>query len=223
MTGQMPLDLGHRPALGRDDFLVGDSNREAVAWIDSWPAWRGPGLVIYGAPRSGKTHLAEVWRARSRATVLDVPTLTVDRVPDIVGAANAVVLEAADRMRDERAVLHLYNQIAERSGHLLMTAEAPPNRWTTALADLRSRLTALPAVVLGPPDDALFKAILIKLFADRQVLVPGDVIDYLAVRLERSFAAAADAVAALDRGALAQRRPITASVARDVLMLRDTS
>ena len=40
---QLPLDLGHRPALGREDFLVAPSNQGAVAWIDRWPDWPGPG------------------------------------------------------------------------------------------------------------------------------------------------------------------------------------
>jgi chromosomal replication initiation ATPase DnaA len=221
VKGQMSLDLGHRPALGRDDFLVGDSNREAVAWIDSWPRWGAPGLVLYGAPRSGKSHLAGVWLARANAVVIEAEGLIGDRAVASLGTVRAVVLEAADRVRDERAMLHLYNQIAERGGHVLLTAAAPPTRWGMALPDLRSRLSALPAVGLGPPDDQLFPAILIKLFADRQVLVAAEVINYLAVRLERSVAAAEQAVGALDRGAMALRRPVTIAVVREVLKLHD--
>jgi chromosomal replication initiation ATPase DnaA len=219
----MPLDLGHRPALGREDFLVGDSNREAVAWIDAWPAWPGSGLVLYGAPGSGKSHLAGVWRARSAAIVVSSATLSTAQLPDLLGSAKAAILEGGDDWRDERALLHLYNVLAERRGHLLLTAAAPPNRWAVALPDLRSRLTALPAAALGPPDDRLFEAILIKLFADRQVIVPADVINYLKVRLERSGAAAAAAVSAIDRGALALGRPITVAVVRDLLRLYDSA
>ena len=37
MPDQLILDLPHRTALGRDDFLVGDCNRLAVDFIDRWP------------------------------------------------------------------------------------------------------------------------------------------------------------------------------------------
>ncbi len=215
----MPLELGHRPALGRDDFLVGESNRAAVAWIDAWPNWPVRAIALHGPPQSGKSHLAEVWRARSGAILVDGPLLVRDRVPDMLSDATAVVIEAADRVVDEPALLHFYNLVMERSGYLLMTACSPPNRWGTRLADLRSRLATMTAVELGAPDDALFKAILAKLFSDRQVVVGDEVVDYLAARLERSIAAAFAAVTALDRDALALGRPITVPMARVVLGL----
>ena len=34
---QLILELPHLPALGRDDFLVADSNAEAAALIDGYP------------------------------------------------------------------------------------------------------------------------------------------------------------------------------------------
>ena len=217
MRGQIPLDLGHRAATGREDFLVGESNREAVAWVDDWPNWRAPGVVIHGPAQSGKSHLAAVWRARANAREVSAALLRVAAVPEVLASATAIVVEGADVMQDERALLHLYNLVVERRGHLLLTAATPPSRWGIALPDLRSRMTALPAIALGPPDDALFAALLVKLFADRQVIVPPEVIGYLAVRLERSMAAAAAAVAVIDRGALALRRPITVPVVREIL------
>lgn len=222
MSGQLPLEFGHRPALGREDFLVGESNRAAVAWIDSWPGWPVRAIALHGPPHSGKTHLAEVWRARSGAVAVAAPALTRERVPDLLGAATAAVIEAADRVADEQALLHFYNLVVERAGFLLLTADTPANHWDIRLADLRSRLSALPAVGLGLPDDDLFKAILAKLFSDRQVRVTTEVVEYLAARLERSGAAAAAAVAAIDRDALARRRPITVPMARAVLGFNDT-
>ena len=219
MSGQLLLDLGHRPALGREDFLVAESNRAAVAWIDAWPAWPAAGLVVWGPPQCGKTHLAEVWRTRSGAIRIDAVDLAGRSAPDVLGASATVVLEAADAARDERAFLHLYNLVAERAGHLLLTAREAPARWAVGLADLRSRLAALPAVELGAPDDQLIQAVLVKLFADRQLRVEPDVIAYLAARLERSLAAAAAAVREIDRAALAARRPVTVPLVRQALRL----
>jgi chromosomal replication initiation ATPase DnaA len=216
VSAQLPLELGHRPALGRADFLLAPCNAEAVAWLDRWPQWPGPALVLYGPAGSGKSHLGHVFAARSGARALDAAALATDRIPASLGDARAAMVDDAERASEE-PLLHLYNLLVERRGHLLVIAREPPARWVIALADLRSRLLAAPAVAVREPDDALIGALLVKLFADRQLAVGDELVQYLVPRLERSFAAAAAAVAALDRAALAEQRPITVPLARRVL------
>lgn len=213
---QLPLDLGFRPAFGRADFLVAPCNEAAIVWLDRWPDWPGPALALYGPASSGKTHLGEVWRARSDAVRIDAPALTSALVPQLLGAAKAAMIDAADRA-DEEALLHLYNLLAERQGHVLVIAREPPSRWGIALADLRSRLLAAPAVAVAMPDEGVLGAVLVKLFADRQLAVGEEVIAYLLVQIERSFAAAQEAVAALDAASLAEGRSVTVPLARQVL------
>ncbi|MFI4986638.1 MAG: DNA replication protein [Alphaproteobacteria bacterium] len=214
---QLTFDLGHRPAYGREDFLVAPSNAEAVLWLDRWPAWPAPALAVYGPAAAGKSHLAQVWRGRSRALELAPRELGVADLGERLGAAEAAIVEDADRGVDEEALLHLYNMLAERGGHLLLTARAPPARWRLGLADLASRLAAAPAVAVMPPDETLLSALLVKLFADRQLRVGADLIAYLVTRMERSFASAERLVAALDAAALAAQRPVTVPLARAVL------
>ncbi|HEV8029338.1 MAG TPA: DNA replication protein [Stellaceae bacterium] len=216
MEGQLPLDLGHRPALGRADFLVAPSNAEAVAWLDRWPLWPAPALALYGPKGSGKTHLAHVFAARAGARFIDPATLATERVPTLLGEARAAIVDDAAAAAAE-PLLHLYNVLAEQQGHLLLVAREPPAHWAIALPDLRSRLLACPAVALSPPDEALIGALLVKLFADRQLVVGDDIVTYLTLRLERSFDAVLQAVATLDRAALAERRRITVPLARRVL------
>ena len=216
MTRPLPFDLAPRPALGREDFLAGTSNAEALAWIERWPAWTGPGLALVGPAGSGKTHLAAIWRARAGAVVVDRAALAAD-VADALGAARHALLEDADRAVAERPLLHLHNLVVERGGNLLLTAREAPSRWAIALPDLRSRLGALPVATLGPPDDALLAAVLVKLFADRQLRPAPDLVAFLVPRLERSFAALGRAVGVLDEAALAEQRAITVPWARDAL------
>lgn len=218
-AAQLILDLGHRPALGREDFLVAPSNADAVRWLDLWPDWPGSGLVVYGPEGCGKSHLAGVWRERSGADVLaggDVAaaamTFSGERPP-------AVVVEDVDRGIDEPALLHLYNAVVERKGHMLLTAVRTPGQWGLTLADLRSRIGALASAAVAPPDDQLLASILVKLFGDRQLKVGADVIWYLVARMERSFAAARSLVAALDTAALSEKRRITIPLIRDRLDL----
>lgn len=220
-ASQLPLELGHRPSLDGEDFLVASSNEAAVAWLDRWPAWPAPALAIYGPPGCGKTHLAHVWQARSGAVFVDPQRLAEAEPPQLLGAARACVLDGVGRDRlgalDERRLLHLYNLLAERGGHLLLCAEEAPARWPITLADLRSRLSAIPAVRVDPPDDALIGALLVKLFNDRQLAVGSDVIGYLCTHMERSFDAARSMVAAIDRAALAARRRVTVPLVRELL------
>ncbi len=212
---QLPLALGHRTARGREDFLVAPSNQEAVHWIDRWPAWPRGVLAVHGPAGCGKTHLAEVWRAASGALHI---------AAEAIGAAlqggelpGRVVVEDGDRGVDEEALLHLHNSIVERRGFLLLTGRAPPARWSVALPDLRSRLRAVQSVGIGPPDDDLFGAVLIKLFGERQLRVGQEVVLYLLARLERSFAAARGCVAVLDDYSLAAGRNITVPLVREAL------
>lgn len=218
---QLPLDLEFRPALGRADFLVAPCNEAAVAWLDRWPQWPGPALALYGPASSGKSHLAEVWRARSGAMPIDSRAMSSARVPHLLGAAKTAVVDDGDRA-DEEALLHLYNFLSERQGSLLLVAREPPSRWGIGLADLRSRLLAAPAVSVGKPDEAVLGALLVKLFADRQLDIGEEVISYLLLHIERSFAAAQEAVGELDAASLAERRAVTVPLARQVLSrLRD--
>ncbi|MGQ0676138.1 MAG: HdaA/DnaA family protein [Rhodospirillales bacterium] len=222
-TPQLVLALDLRPSLAAEDFIVTPANQAAVSWIERYPRWPAPLLALSGPAGSGKSHLAQVWRARTHAAALDPGALDPATLPRALGDAPAVLLDfaAADLSLgpafDERALLHLYNLLAERGGHALVLAREPPSRWRLTLADLRSRLLAAPTAAIGPPDDALLAAVLGKLFADRQLRAEPGVIDYLARNMERSLEAAGRVVAEVDREALAQRRGLSVALARAVL------
>ncbi len=223
---QLALDLGTRPALGMEDFVVGPCNEAAVGWLDSWPRWPGPVLAIHGPRGCGKTHLAQVFRARAHARPVGAADLTAAGARRLAEAVGAVVLDDADRVLegggriDEAALLHLHTALAEAGGHLLLTARTAPARWAIRLPDLASRLRAAPAVAVTAPDDALMAAVLVKLFADRQLRVGREVVGFLVRRMERSFEAARDVVATIDAGALAAHRNVTVPFVREVLRAR---
>ena len=218
---QLAFDFGHRPSLGGDDFLVAPCNADAVAWIDAWPSWPAPALVIHGPPGCGKTHLAGVWRARVAAIEIPAASVNPADIASALGTAQAAVVEDADRQASDdgfaRGLFHLYNMLAERRGHLLLTTRIPVLQWPLALADLRSRLQAAPAAAIDLPDENLTAALLVKLFADRQLKIGDDVLAYLLARMERSFDAASRLVAALDAAALDAKRNVSVPLAGEVL------
>ncbi|MSO77067.1 MAG: DNA replication protein [Alphaproteobacteria bacterium] len=217
MSEQLPLTLPHLAAMGVEDFLVAECNRAALGWVDRWPDWPGPALVIYGPAGCGKTHLAHLWRRRSGAAFLPARVLGRGDTVALLGGGLRCVLEAADAGVDELALLGLYNRLREAGGSMLLTASRPPHRWGLALADLSSRLIAAPAAAISGPDDALMRALIQKLFADRQLVAPEEAIAFLIRRIERSFDAARRIVAAVDRASLASGRPVTLALVRGVL------
>ena len=212
---QLAIGLPYRPALGRADFLVSGCNEAALQWIERWPDWPAPALVLHGAARAGKSHLAQLWCERSGGVLVGGEALP-HRLPDALARHRAVAVDDAERA-PERALLHLFNCVVEAGASLLIVAGAAPAAWPIALPDLASRLRAAPAVAIAAPDDALLAAVLVKHFADRQLRVAPRVIDFLLRRMERSFAAAAALAERLDGRALGLGRPITIALARQVL------
>ena len=211
--GQLLLEFEHQPGLGAEDFLPAPCNREALAWLERCPAWPAPVLVLYGPEGCGKSHLARIFAARTGALRLDVACLP-DDLPE---AGSTFVLDPADPVGDELALLRFYNRLKEQGAHALLTARRPVAAWEIRLPDLASRLRAAPAVVISAPDDTLLAALLVKLFADRQIAASQALIGYLVRHMERSFAAARRIVERLDQMSLQQGRPPTVALARRLL------
>ena len=223
--GQLPLLLGHRPALGRADFLVSTSNAEAVRQITGWRDWPGRRMALVGPARAGKTHLAHVWMQEAGAERITAGSLEDAAAARLAGHGRAVIedvdalaaLAPYRRRAGEEALFHLLNLAAAEGAWLLLTGREAPARWPIRIPDLASRLGALPVARLTPPDDTLLSSVMVKLFADRQLHVGPDVIKFLVRRIERSFTAVEAAVEALDRRSLARKRPVTRAMAAEYL------
>lgn len=214
---QLVFELPHRAALEDVDFLVSECNREAVRLVDDWPGWPNQIHAITGPAGCGKSHLGNVWLLKTSGRKLVAADL---EEPGKWGGtdAGALLLEDLDRGPiDETDLFHLLNFASERSISVLITARTAPALWHVELPDLVSRLRSLPVATIGPPDDTLLRAVLLKQFLDRQLNVEPKVIAYLAKRMERSMGSVRRLVAALDREALSKGRRITRQFAAEVL------
>lgn len=216
-TRQLVLDLPHRAALGRDDFLVTPSNAAAVAMIDQWPDWPSHAVMLIGPPGSGKSHLVEVWRQVSGAGSVSIGDLDEAAVPGLLASAALAIEDAPGTELNERALFHLLNLAHQHGAKVLITSAIHPVGWGIKLPDLVSRLRAAPVAELGAPDDVLLRGVLVKLFADRQLVVDESVISYLLVRMPRSLEAARRLVAEIDRRALEEKSGVTRAFAARVL------
>lgn len=214
---QLTFALPHAESLTRDNFLAGPANAAALALIESWPEWPARTMLLVGPEGSGKSHLAAIWAEQAGARSTTAHTLTPATVPGALATGALVVEDLRPSDFDERALFHLLNLAREDLAFVLITARMPASAFEVELRDLRSRLRALPAVSLAEPDDLLFRALIVKFCADRQLAVDESVVTYLATRIERSYAAARQAVDQLDREALRLGRPVTRALAAELM------
>ena len=183
--------------------------------IENPNSWPNGSLVVVGPKGSGKSHLSRVFAHDRDVTILNAADIAAHIVPAF---GEHVVVEDVEMLSPdaEETLFHLYNHQRGR-GHLLLTSDRPPSRWAIALPDLASRLQSIGIVRIDDPDDKLFAALVLKQFQDRQITPSADLPAYVAARMERSHAAAAEIVARLDAVSLAEGRKITVRLAARIL------
>ena len=222
MVGHLPprqfaFALPHAESLTRDNFLEGAGNAAGLALVDAWPEWPARTMFLVGPDGSGKSHLAAIWAEQSGARSLSAQALDIAAVPRALATGALVLEDLSPTAFDERALFHLLNLARQDEAYILITAREAPATMPVALSDLRSSLRACPVVTLLPPDDQLFRALILKLAADRQLTIDEAVVSYLATRIERSYAAARQTVALLDNESLRLGRPVTRALAAELL------
>jgi chromosomal replication initiation ATPase DnaA len=213
---QLAFALPHAESLTRDNFLEGPANAAGLALIDAWPEWPGRTMLLTGSEGSGKSHLAAIWAEEAGARATSAHALTVANVPAALATGTLVVEDLKAGSFEERALFHLLNLAREDQAYVLITSRIAPSAFEVELRDLRSRLRAIPVVSIAEPDDLLFRALIVKYCADRQLAVDEAVVGYLATRIERSYAAARKAVEQLDREGLRLGRPVTRALAAEL-------
>lgn len=213
---QLVLALDHATSFAREDFLTGPSNAAALSLIERWPDWPNPIVALVGPEGSGKSHLAAIWAEATGARVLTAKLLANGDLPAALSTGALVLEDLAFAGLDERALFHLVNLVREQGASMLITSRSPLSSFPVVIRDLDSRLRAVPSVTLAAPDDALLRALIVKLGADRQLTLDDVLVSFLINRIERSFAGARAAVARLDEEAMRQHRPVTRALAAEI-------
>jgi chromosomal replication initiation ATPase DnaA len=214
VSDQLPLPFPHQPAYAAADFLEAPSNEAALAWLGRTADWPDHRLALWGEPGCGKTHMLRLWAGRRGAALMVGPALQgLTTLPE----GGGIALDDADATADERTLLHLLNAAREARLPVLLAARTPPARWPVRLPDLDSRLRAVTAVEIMPPEESLLRALLLRLLADRQLAVTASLQAWLLLRLPRSPAALREAVARLDQAGLAAGGAVTRPIAAGVV------
>ena len=213
--GQLALELGHTPAHGEADFLVGEGNEMAHGRIMAFPHWADPVTLLIGPAKSGKSHLARIFADRGHARFAGVGDLEALATE---GGQSPVIVEDVDRLDyDEAGLFHLLNQSMREQRPILLTAREDVANWPLATDDVRSRARRATAYTLELTDDIQLSQMFVKLFGDRQVTVDPKIIAYLVARMERSAEEVVILADIMDRLALAKGTAITRSIAAAAL------
>jgi chromosomal replication initiation ATPase DnaA len=206
---QFAFEFPAAPRHSAEDFLISASNESAYAMIENWRAWPGGMALLVGAAGAGKSHLGAIFAAQSHAWTVRAEEVGIASVAHL-SSQGALLAEDMDRgVLDEDAWFHLLNRLHARGACLLMTARSSPRHWAIRTPDLVSRLRLAPEIAIGEPDEALLRAVAVKLFIDRQLMVDTAVIETIVRRCERTVPAVQEAVRLLDQAALAARRRLT--------------
>lgn len=223
--GQLALEFPHRPSLGREDFMVAGCNKEAVGTIDLWPAWPYFAICIYGPEGCGKTHLANVFAQMValetnhpyRIPFIKAEQLSREMVHSLFETSPQIVIEDVQNLQNQEALFHVYNTYRDLGGNILFTADRAPARINFSLPDLRSRMNIVPALEIKAPDDDLLMALLVKLFMDRQITPPQELLGYLLNNMQRSFSYARKLVEEIDNISLARKRAVSIPIAKEAM------
>jgi chromosomal replication initiation ATPase DnaA len=213
--GQLVFELGHTPAHGEADFMVGEGNALAHGRILAFPHWSEPVTLLVGPAKSGKSHLARIFADRCGAGFAGIDHLEALATQ---GGQGPVIVEDVDRLDyDEAGLFHLLNQSLRDGRPILLTAREDVANWPLATDDVRSRARRATAFTLELTDDIQLSQMFVKLFGDRQIRVDPKIIGYLVARMERSAEEVVLLADLMDRLALGKGTAITRSIAAHAL------
>ena len=224
-AAQIAFNFSPHPYLGREDFMVSSCNFEAVQTIDCWPDWPFFAVCLYGPSGCGKTHLSRIFSDKVsllthypyRIPCIKASQLTLEMPFELFQTHRCLIVEDLDENINQEAMFHLYNLYRNEGGFILFTAERAPARMKFKLPDLQSRLNIVPSIAIGEPDDKMLSALILKLFADRQLNVAPEIISYMVNNMQRSFSYCNKLVAEIDNISLARKRAISISIVKEAL------
>ncbi len=212
-TYQQTLPLKLLPSYGRHDFIVGESNLEAVKWVDNFSKSKVNGLIIIGPIASGKSHLIST--LKNKYKILEAEDINKEKINIL--KLEDLVIENIEKIENHNFFLHAINFVKEKHFKVLLTSRLPIKELNISLEDLKSRLLAYShSKILLPTDDVL-KGIIIKISKDKGLLLSDVVINYILNHVERSYSIINSFINELDKLSLIRKKKITIPLVKNFI------
>lgn len=203
-----------------NDFIESEENREAVACLSCWPkSWHSNGVIIYGAPKVGKTHIASLWAQTANAIYILKPAFSEN--PRNLFEVNCnFVIDNFDDLADidiNNWMFDFFNICREKNRFFLLISRTSPSIWNIKLKDLRSRLQTLPAINMRSPNDDLLLKIAKKLSKDFGIIVTDETLSYILDHIRRDVPSLSATLRMLDKIAMQKQKSITIPFVRNYI------
>ncbi len=191
------------------DFFISPKNEIAFNMVQKWPNWNSQLIYIYGPDKCGKTLISSLWKKKSKAILLDDIKLNgfIKNNIDIedIKNQNWIIddIEYFIKKGYDEKILNLINiTLSVKDSFILITSKIPPKFLCTQIADLLSRLSSSLVIEVFQPDNELLSRIIKKYLNERSISINKKSLDYIILRIERSYEKALEVAKKIDKQSL---------------------
>ena len=183
---QLLLEFNYKTNFNEHDFYLSKSNSNAFNLINRWPDWDKKIINISGEKFSGKSHLASIFKIKSKAFMLNGNNINNSIFKSLKLYEN-IIIDDFDACKEEEILYSIFNLVDQDNKYMLINSLKPINEIKFNLPDLVSRSKNCIYVEIENPDDELLFAIILKNFSDRQIKIEKKIVNFIISRIDRSY------------------------------------
>ena len=213
---QLLLDFDYKTNFSEHDFYLSKSNSNAFNLINRWPDWDKKILNISGEKFSGKSHLANIFKLKSKAFLIKGNEID-NSIFKSIKLHESIIIDDFEECNEEEILYSIFNLIDQDSKYLLINSLKPINEIKYRLPDLTSRSKNCLYAVIENPDDELLFAIILKNFSDRQIKIEKKIINFIISRIDRSYRKIDEFIYKIDELSLKKKKPINFKTIKEIL------
>ena len=213
---QLLLELDYKTNFNEHDFYLSKSNSNAFNLINRWPDWEKKILNISGEKFSGKSHLANIFKLKSKAFLVKGDKID-NSIFKSLKLYESIIIDDFEECNEEEILYSIFNLIDQDNKYLLINSLKPINKIKYKLPDLASRSKNCLYAEIENPDDELLFAIILKNFSDRQIKIEKKIINFIISRVDRSYRKIDEFIYKIDELSLKKKKPINLKTIKAIL------
>ena len=213
---QLLLNFDYKTNFNEHDFYLSKSNSNAFNLIYRWPDWDKRILNISGEKFSGKSHLANIFKLKSKAFLIKGNEID-NSIFKSIKLHESIIIDDFEECKEEEILYSIFNLIDQDSKYLLINSLKPINEIKYRLPDLTSRSKNCLYAIIENPDDELLFAIILKNFSDRQIKIEKKIINFIISRIDRSYRKIDEFIYKIDELSLKKKKPINLKTIKEIL------